>query len=155
MSEPKDRVAAEDPADVLLRHLLHLKKYERPEMARMTRNKQNIMREVREANSQTRWSLGDLLEVNIPWFYAEPRYGIALLFIIFAGLQLWGANSREESRNRTGIYIPDSTVASYEQTSAIATNSIYPRLPSNFPLFPDTPQGDSSVKFVGRLEEKK
>ncbi len=156
MSKPKGRVAAEDPADVLLRQLLHLKKYERPEAARITRNKQNIMREVREANSQKRWSLGDLLEVNIPWFYAEPRYGIALLFIVFAGLQLWGANSREESRNRTGIYMPGSTVTSYEQTSAIATNGTsYAKLPSNFHLFPDTPQGDSSIKFVGRLEEKK
>jgi len=157
MSERKDKVAAEDPADVLLRQLLHLKKYEQPEPARITRNKQNIMRQVREAKSQKRWNLGDLLEVNIPWFYAEPRYGIALLFIVFAGLQLWGASSREGARNRTGIYMPDSTLAAYEQTSAISTNSIsYPKLPNKgFQLFPDAPQGESSVKFVGRLEEKK
>jgi len=154
MSDPKDRLAAENPADVLLQQLLHLKKYERPETARMTRNKQNIMRQVREASRQKSWSLGDLLEVNIPWFFAEPRYGIALLFIAFAGLQFWGASSRTP----TGIYMPVSTVATYGQSSSIATtNSIsYPELPGkNFQLFPDTPQGDSSVKFVGRLEEQK
>jgi hypothetical protein len=123
----------------------------------MTRNKQNIMRQVREANSRKRWSLGDLLEINIPWFFAEPRYGIALLFIAFAGLQFWGESSRKQMQNRTGIYMPGSTVAVYGQTSAIATNRIsYPKLPTkNFQLFPDTPRSDSSIKFVGRLEEKK
>jgi hypothetical protein len=146
-----------DPGEVLLQQLLHLKKYELPEPSRMVKSKQNIMRQVREVNSQKRWSLGDLLEVNIPWFFAEPRYGIALLFIMFAGLQFWGASSREQAQNTSGIYTSNGNIAAYEQTSAISSNSIsYPKLPSeNLQLFPDTPKGDSSVRFVGRLEEKK
>ncbi len=156
MSNPKDRVAAEDPADVLLRQLLHLKKYERPETARMTRSKQNIMRQVREASSQKRWSLGDLLEVNIPWFFAEPRYGIALLFVVFAGLQFWGASSREEAQDETGIYASGGNISVLEQASTISTNQVsYPELPRDYQLFPDARRSGGSVKFVGRLEEKK
>ncbi len=93
-----------DLGEVLLQQLLHLKKYELPEPSRMVKSKQNIMRQVREVNSQKRWSLGDLLEVNIPWFFAEPRYGIALLFIVFAGLQFLGASSWEHVQNESGIY---------------------------------------------------
>ena len=147
---------SEDQAEVLLRQLLHLKKYEVPEASRMIKSKQNIMRQVREASSRKRWSLGDLLEVNVPWFFAEPRYGVALLFVVFAGLQFWGASSRNQTQDMTGIYTPGSNVASFERISTLSTNSIsYPKLPGNYQLFPDAPRGDSSVKFAGRLEEKK
>ena len=153
----REDATPEEQAEVLLQQLLHLKKYEMPEASRMVRNKQNIMRQVREASSRKRWSLGDLLEINIPWFFAEPRYGVALLFIVFAGLQFWGASSREQSQNKTGIYTTSNNMAAYEQASAISTNSIsYPKLPrDNFQMFPENPQIDRSVKFVGRLEEKK
>lgn len=153
----KMEAASGDSADVLLQQLLHLKKYELPEPSRMVKSKQNIMRQVREVNSQKRWSLGDLLEVNVPWFFAEPRYGIALLFIVFAGLQFWGASSRELAQDKSGIYTSGGDIAAYEQTSTISSNSIsYPKLPSeNLQLFPRTPAGDSSVRFVGRLEEKR
>ncbi len=153
----KNRVAPEDPADVLLQQLLHLKKYERPETARMTRSKQNIMRQVREASSQKRWSFGDLLEVNIPWFFAEPRYGVALLFVVFAGLQFWGASSQENPQDQAGIYTSvGSNIAVLDQDSMVSTNHVsYPKLPSDYQLFPSAQQGDGSVKFVGHLEEKK
>ncbi|MCK5675691.1 MAG: hypothetical protein KAH99_01595, partial [Verrucomicrobia bacterium] len=95
---------SEDPADALLRQLFHLKVYENPDAARMIRNKQNIMRRVREASSRKHWSLADLLEVNIPWFFTEPKYGIAALFVVFAGLQYLGINSRNASQSHTGIY---------------------------------------------------
>ena len=157
MSNLKDRVAADDPAEVLLRQLLHLKKYERPETARMTRSKQNIMRQVREASSQKRWSLGDLLELNIPWFFAEPRYGVALLFVVFAGLQFWGASSREQPLGDSGTYAPVvGNIPGLEQTSTLSTNQVsYPELPRDYQLFPDARRNGGSVKFVGRLEEKK
>ena len=41
--------AVEIDQEELLRQLFHLKRYETPETARMTRNKQNIMRQVRES----------------------------------------------------------------------------------------------------------
>ncbi|MEN7972453.1 MAG: hypothetical protein ABFR47_01320 [Verrucomicrobiota bacterium] len=143
---------AEDPADMLLRQLFHLKGYETPESDRMVKSKQNIMRGVREVNSRKRWSLFDLLEVNIPWFFAEPKYGIAILFVAFAGLQYLGVNTRSASYNY-GIYTaPGSNVTALEQGSA--TNSVsYPKLPDGLNLFPGQ-QSDSGVKFVGRVEPK-
>ncbi len=143
------------PADVLLRQLFHLKGYETPDPARMTRNRQNIMRQVREANSRRRWSLADLLEVNIPWFFAEPKYGIAALFIAFASLQYLGINTRNTSQNQTGIYAPDGSIAMAGQSTTFSTNGIsYPKLPDHLPLFPDR-QGDDGVRFVGRIDPRK
>ncbi|RKX41429.1 MAG: hypothetical protein DRP64_11355 [Verrucomicrobia bacterium] len=148
-------MAAEDPADVLLQQLFHLKGYESPDSARMIKNKQNIMRSVREASSRKRWSLSDLLEVNIPWFFSEPRYGIAALFIVFAGLQFLGANAHKQTRGKTGIYTSDGGIAMLDQSTALSTNRVsYPKLPDNLVLFPDQ-QGDTGVKFVGRVEPKK
>ncbi len=100
-----------DPSDVLLQQLFHLKGYEIPETARMTRNKQNIMRQVREVSGRKRWSLSDLLEVNIPWFFAEPRYGIAALFVVFATLQFWGISTNKQAGGKTGIYSQDGGIA--------------------------------------------
>lgn len=148
-------MTAEDPADVLLQQLFHLKGYESPDSARMIKNKQNIMRSVREENGRKRWSLSDLLEVNIPWFFAEPRYGIAALFIVFAGLQFWGVNSQKQAHNETGIYTSGSNVSVLDQSTAVSTNHIsYPKLPDNLELFPNQ-QGGGAVKFVGRIETKK
>jgi hypothetical protein len=148
-------MTAEHPDHVLLHRLLHLKKYETPDAVRMTKHKHNIMRNVREASRRTRWSLADLLEVNIPWFFAEPRYGIALLFVVFAGLQFWGVNSHKQERNKTGIYTSDSNMVALDQSTAASTNSIsYPKLPNNLQYFPNR-QAENDVKFVGRLEENK
>jgi hypothetical protein len=148
-------MTAEGQAEVLLKQLMHLKQYEKPETARMTRNKQNIMRQVREANANKRKSIGDLLELNIPWFFAEPKYGIAALFMAFVGLQYVGINAQNSSRS-TGIYTSHSSIAALEQSTTISTtNSIsYPTLPNNYPLF-DTQPKSSDVMFVGRLEPKK
>ena len=148
-------IAAEDPADVLLQQLFHLKGYESPDSARMIKNKQNIMRSVREVGGRKHWSLSDLLEVNIPWFFSEPRYGIAALFIVFAGLQFLGANTQKQARGKTGIYTSNSDIVMMDQSTVLSTNRVsYPKLPDNLVLFPDQ-QGDAGVKFVGRVEPKK
>ena len=139
-----------DSAEVLLQQLLHLKRYEMPDAARLTKNRQNIMRQVREESLRERWSLGGLLEVNIPWFFAEPRYGIAALFVVFAGLQFWGANSQKNVNGKTGIYSSLNSAPAYEQNAVISTNSItYPKLPDGLDLFPNQ-RGSSDVRFVGR-----
>jgi hypothetical protein len=151
----KLEITGEESADVLLQQLLHLKRYEMPETARMTKNRQNIMRQVREESLRKRWSLGDLLEVNIPWFFAEPRYGIAALFIAFAALQFWGVSSQKQASSKTGIYTSTGSMVAFDQTSSISTNRIsYPKLPDGLELFPSQ-RGTPDVKFVGRLEKKK
>ena len=145
---------AEVKAEVLLQQLMHLKQYETPEVARMTRNKQNIMRQVREINANKRKTLGDLLEINIPWFFAEPKYGIAAVFVAFVALQYVGTTAQNSSRS-TGIYTTTESIASLEDTVSISTNTIsYPTLPNNYQLF-DSQQQSSDIMFVERLEPKK
>ncbi|MEE9369458.1 MAG: hypothetical protein V3V05_11450 [Pontiella sp.] len=148
-------VMVENQAEILLKQLLHLKQYEKPETARMTRNKQNIMRQVREANANKRKSIGDLIELNIPWFFSEPKYGIAACFIAFVALQYVGISSQNSSQS-TGIYMPNNNIAALQQRTTIAaTNSItYPSLPNNYQLF-DSKQGSSDVMLVERLVPKK
>lgn len=148
MNEKKSiELPAENSAEVLLQQLLHLKQYEKPEDARMVRNKQNIMRSVRQAQSDKRKPLLDMLEVNIPWFFAEPKYGIAALFVAFIGLQYAGINSRNSSTS-TGIYTSSGNVASFDQGASAVISNRYPNLPSNYPLF-SRPQGDQSVVPAG------
>jgi len=137
--------------DQLLDRLLYLKRYEKPDAYRMTRNRQNIMREVRQLNGNRRRSLADLVEVSIPWFFAEPRYGMALLFVAFAALQFLGVQSQKHEDGTTGIYTSGADFSNYETTS-VATNRIsYPQVPKDFQLFPDR-QNIGDIKFVGRLE---
>lgn len=147
---------AESPANVLLQQLLHLKRYEVPDPSRMVKNKQNIMRLVREESTRKRWSLSDLIEVNIPWFFAEPRYGIAALFIVFAGLQFLGISSqRQSAHDKTGIYTSDQSLASLDASSvAVSTNRFaYPKVPNNLQLFA-SPGGDGTIRAVGLREER-
>ena len=74
--------------------------------------------------------------------------------IVFAGLQFWGANAQKQARGETGIY-SDSGIVMMDQSTAFSTNRVsYPKLPDNLELFPNQ-QGDSGVKFVGRVEPKK
>jgi hypothetical protein len=151
MTGKKDHVehTAGNQAEGLLKQLMHLKTYETPETARMTRNKQNIMREIRNAQANKRKSLGDLLELNMPWFFAEPKYGIAALFIAFVGLQYVGMHSRTSSQS-TGIYT--STTPDYANPArpqvTISTNR-YPQLPGNRALFDSPEGGDGSVLPAG------
>jgi hypothetical protein len=141
------KATADDSAEVMLRKLMHLKNYETPETARMTRNKQNIMRQVRQSQAGKRKSLGDLLEVNMPWFFAEPKYGIAALFVAFVGLQYVGLTAKTSSQS-TGIYTTTGEIAAYSQTSTVNSND-YPSLPRNYPLFRTPEGGDGTVLPAG------
>ncbi len=142
----------EEQAELLLKQLMHLKQYETPETVRMTRSRQNIMRKVRHVQSHRRKSLGELLEARIPWFFAEPKYGIALLFIAFAALQYVEIN-REQAVRGTGIYT-SSVVALDQQAANVSTNTVsYPRLPDNLQLFPDGSRV-GNVQFVEHLQRK-
>ena len=143
---------ADGPSDEMLLKLFHLKGYERPDPARMVRSRQNIMRQIRETKAR-KWTLSDLLEVNIPWFFAEPRYGIAALFVVFAALQFWGVNAQKQMQADTDMYVPSQEVAVAEASANIYTNSItYPKLPKDLQLSPHQ-QGNNSIKPVGRKIE--
>ncbi len=66
--------------------LLALKTYERPDGIRVEKNIQNIMREVRTTNQMP--SLLFFPDKSLGWMFAQPRYGVAALFILFLGLHL-------------------------------------------------------------------
>jgi len=66
--------------------LLALKKYERPDETRIEKNIQNVMREVRATSNMP--SLLLFPDKNFTWMFAQPRYGVAALFLLFLGLHL-------------------------------------------------------------------
>lgn len=66
--------------------LLALKAYERPDAARVKKTIQSTMRIVRETSNIP--SLLLLPDKGSSWFFTQPRYGIAALFLIFLGMHL-------------------------------------------------------------------
>jgi len=112
------------------------------------------MREIRNTQARRRPSVGEILESYVPWFFAEPKYGIALLFVVFVALQYAGTTARNSARS-TGIYTSNGNLAAYESTVNISTNPAvyYPPLPSNYPLFDDQTPSDN-VMLVERLIRK-
>ena len=147
MNENEHMDPAQEQADELLTKLLHLKHYETPDPSRMTRNKQNIMRQVRESQASKRKPLLDLLELNIPWFFAEPKYGLAAVFIAFLALQYVGINARH-SQTGTGVYSSGMGVADFEPAVSGIESNRYPTLPRDYQLF-GQPEGDQTVLPAG------
>ncbi|MFA7256777.1 MAG: hypothetical protein WC047_04315 [Kiritimatiellales bacterium] len=66
--------------------LLALKTYERPDAHRAEKNIQNIMRTVRTTSNMP--SLLLFPDKSSAWMFAQPRYGVAALFVLFLGLHL-------------------------------------------------------------------
>jgi len=66
--------------------LLALKAYEHPGTDRAEKQMENTMRAVRIAHKKP--SLHRFPDKNMGWMFAQPRYGVAALFIIFLGLHL-------------------------------------------------------------------
>ena len=157
MTDEKDNLKGPgmEPAELMLQDLFHLKRFEMPDASRMVRNKQNILRQIRQEGQNKRKPIGDLIELNFPWLFAEPKYGVAILFVAFAGLQYLSVNARQAANSETGIYTtPAGQFAGYERTAATVSNSIpYPEVPGNLRLFGDVPQNQDS-ELVEYLERK-
>ncbi|MBI9020168.1 MAG: RNA polymerase sigma factor [Verrucomicrobia bacterium] len=66
--------------------LLALKTYARPDAARTEKNIENTMHAVRTAHKKP--SLHHFPDKSMGWMFAQPRYGVAALFIIFLALHL-------------------------------------------------------------------
>ncbi len=73
-------------SDLELTELLALKVYERPTEARVGKSVENIMHAVRSAHKRP--SLHHFPDKSLTWMFAQPRYGVAALFLIFLGLHL-------------------------------------------------------------------
>jgi len=112
--------------------LLSLKAYERPDAERVEKNIENIMHAVRTAHKRP--SLHHFPDKSLTWMFAQPRYGVAALFLLFLGLHLLKGS------------VPDAPVGSgviEEPTSGIALitgveTNVVPMsgVPAVDPLFP-------------------
>ena len=69
-----------------LTELLAFKAYERPDKDRVEKNIENVMRAVRIAHKKP--SLHHFPDKSMGWMFAQPRYGVAALFLLFLGLHL-------------------------------------------------------------------
>ncbi len=66
--------------------LLSLKAFEQPNPERIEKGVQSTMQAVRVAHKRP--SLHLFPDKSMAWMFAQPRYGIAALFILFLGLHL-------------------------------------------------------------------
>ncbi len=81
----KIRAQFDDP-ELDVKELLILKAYARPDKDRVEKNIENIMHAVRSAHKKP--SLHHFPDKSTGWMFAQPRYGVAALFLIFLGLHL-------------------------------------------------------------------
>ena len=136
-------------SEELLQKLLHLKRYEMPDSARLMRSRQNIMREVRNAQQNKRQSLFELVDAHFPWFFAEPKYGVAMLFLVFAGLQYLGINARHAAQSDPGIYVAASAENMASVSSPVSievSNQMIVTRDSDAPVFSELP--DDPEKLI-------
>lgn len=68
---------------LMIKDLVYLRSFEAPKSGRVERGVANIMREVRLSEERYEERQNRFL-----WLFTEPRYGVALLFLVFLGLNL-------------------------------------------------------------------
>ncbi len=81
----KMRAQFDDP-ELDVAGLLVLKTYERPAAGRVEKNIESVMHAVRTAHKRP--SLHHFPDKSLGWMFAQPRYGVAALFLLFLGLHL-------------------------------------------------------------------
>lgn len=96
--------------------LLSLKAFEHPTAMQAERHIQSTMQAVRTAHYRP--SLHFFPDKSMAWMFAQPRYGIAALFILFFGLTLMNRPLPSEP----AVKPRDINVA--EITGMVSTNSL-------------------------------
>jgi len=87
LAHARKKITRQFPSlDVDLKGFLALKAYERPDESRVEKNIGNIMHAVRTAHKKP--SLHHFPDKSLGWMFAQPRYGVAALFLLFLGLHL-------------------------------------------------------------------
>jgi hypothetical protein len=97
--------------------LLALKAFERPDADRIEKNIQNTLRAVRTAHKRP--SLHFFPDKSTAWMFAQPRYGIAALFVLFLGLHLM---QRPMPAETVGSAVVQEPVLGEVVSAAVATN---------------------------------
>jgi len=112
--------------------LLALKAYERPGQDRVEKNIENVMRAVRTAHKKP--SLHHFPDKSLGWMFAQPRYGVAALFLLFLGLHLLNRPVPDAPVGASAIEEPSIVM---EMPEGIETNAVsISGLPAVDPVFP-------------------
>lgn len=133
MKKPEKKISDADIA-----RLLALKTFERPDEERAEKNIQNIMRSVRTTGNMPTLLL--FPEKGLGWAFAQPRYGIAALFVLFLGLHLMERPMPSTQQIAAGAAIQAPSPAESVVAVAVDTNrhkaiqfqSVTPSLYSTF-----------------------
>ncbi len=127
--------------------LLALKIFERPQGDRVEKKIQNIMREVRTAHKRP--SLLLFPDKSNAWMFAQPRYGVAALFLIFLGLHLL-----DRPMPKAEVVLPsliDASTGADVIASVISTNRpTVPPVPGIAPAY--QPVASDLATFVNYFE---
>jgi len=127
----KIRAQFETP-ELDIKELLILKAYARPDKGRVEKNIENIMHAVRSAHKKP--SLHHFPDKSTGWMFAQPRYGVALLFIIFLGLHLLKSPMPETPVGSGAIEEPSMDLSSGMETNVVpavgipAVDPVHPSL---------------------------
>lgn len=122
--------------------LLALKAYERPDKARAEKNIEDTLRAVRTAHKRP--SIHHFPDKSMGWMFAQPRYGVAALFILFLVLHLLDRPLPEAPAESSVIEKPTMGVA---PPSGISTNTIVvPELPAIDPVHPSLIQQGTFIE---------
>ena len=127
--------------------LLALKTFEHPEGDRAEKNIQNIMREVRAADRTP--SLLLFPDKSFAWMFAQPRYGVAALFILFLGLHLLDRPLPVSTAGTVMLKAPGTAEAvAAAGTNQIKSTAIPGLAPAAFSAF----SGESKPTFAAYSE---
>ncbi len=99
--------------------LLALKAYARPDVARTEKNIENTMHAVRAAHKRP--SLHHFPDKSMGWMFAQPRYGVAALFIFFLALHLLDRSMPEEA---PGSSVLEEPTHGMEEMTGVETNAV-------------------------------
>jgi len=130
-ADKKIRAQFDDP-ELDVKELLILKAYARPDRDRIEKNIENIMHAVRSAHKRP--SLHHFPDKSLTWMFAQPRYGVAALFLIFLGLHLLKAPVPEAPVGPGVIEEPGIHLSSGMETNAVpgagipAVDPVHPSL---------------------------
>ncbi len=130
--------------DLDISGLLALKAYECPAEDRVEKNIQNIMREVRTTNNAP--SLLFFPDKSFGWMFAQPRYGVVALFIVFLGLHLLERPLPATSVGTVMIRAPETA----EAVAAAGTN--YVKTVPGLSLPYTSVVGEKEPEFTAREE---
>ena len=110
--------------------LLALKEFERPDPGRLEKDVQKTMNAVRVAHQRP--SLLFFPDKSPTWMFAQPRYGIAALFIIFLGLHVLNTPMPTEVVGSVTVEEPGISIADMTETNCVPGVEV----PGMVPVYP-------------------